>query len=98
MRPTQSSPLAGGRLPGERGSMLLTAMLFSIGIALVLGSYLALSLTSLKVAHRTYFANDAANLAEAHCSVGARRHGHGHEDDQCEDDPAWWCWCHEGGG
>jgi hypothetical protein len=45
--------------------MPLTAMLFSIGIAIVLGSYLALSLTSLKVAHRTYFANDAANLAEA---------------------------------
>jgi hypothetical protein len=45
--------------------MLLTAMLFAVGIALVLGSYLALSRTSLKVAHRAFFANDAANLAEA---------------------------------
>jgi hypothetical protein len=45
--------------------MLLTAMLFATGIALVLGSYLALSRTTLKVAHRTFFANDAANLAEA---------------------------------
>ena len=45
--------------------MLLTAMLFATGLALVLGSYLALSRTSLKVAHRTFFANDAANLAEA---------------------------------
>jgi hypothetical protein len=53
------------RLAGERGSMLLTAMLFAVGIAMVLGSYLALSRTSLKVAHRTFFANDAANLAEA---------------------------------
>lgn len=53
------------RHAGERGSMLLTAMLFAAGIAIVLGSYLALSRTSLKVAHRTFFANDAANLAEA---------------------------------
>lgn len=45
--------------------MLLTAMLFATGLALVLGSYLALSRTSLKMAHRTFFANDAANLAEA---------------------------------
>lgn len=45
--------------------MLLTAMLFSIGIAIVLGTYLNLSRTTLKVAHRTFFANDAANLAEA---------------------------------
>ena len=52
-------------LTGERGSMLLTAMLFSIGMAIVLGTYLNLSRTTLKVAHRTFFANDAANLAEA---------------------------------
>lgn len=45
--------------------MLLTAMLFAVGIAIVLGSYLTLSRTTLKVAHRTFFANDAANLAEA---------------------------------
>jgi hypothetical protein len=50
---------------GERGSMLIAAMLFAIAIALVLGSYLTLSRTSLKVAQRTFFANDAANLAEA---------------------------------
>ena len=58
-------PFAARRLSGERGSMLLTAMLFAAGIAIVLGSYLTLSRTSLKVAHRTFFANDAANLAEA---------------------------------
>ncbi len=58
-------PPAPCRLNRERGSMLLTAMLFSIGIAIVLGSYLNLSRTTLKVAHRTFFANDAANLAEA---------------------------------
>ena len=53
------------RFSGERGSMLLTAMLFAAGIAIVLGSYLTLSRTSLKVAHRTFFAKDASNLAEA---------------------------------
>ena len=58
-------PPAARRLTGERGSMLLTAMLFAAGIAIVLGSYLTLSRTSLKVAHRTFFASDAANLAEA---------------------------------
>jgi hypothetical protein len=53
------------RITSERGSMLLTAMLFAVGMAMVLGSYLTLSRTSLKVAHRTFFANDAVNLAEA---------------------------------
>jgi hypothetical protein len=45
--------------------VLLTALLLAAGLALVLGSYLALSRTALKVAHRTFFASDAANLAEA---------------------------------
>lgn len=53
------------RFGRERGGMLITAMLFAIGIALVLGTYLNLSRTALKVAHRAFFANDAANLAEA---------------------------------
>jgi hypothetical protein len=59
------TPSTVRRRTGERGSMLLTAMLFAIGLAIVLGSYLTLSRTTLKVAHRTFFANDAANLAEA---------------------------------
>lgn len=45
--------------------MLLTAMLLATGLAIVLGTYLTLSQTSLKVARRTFFANDAVNLAEA---------------------------------
>jgi hypothetical protein len=52
-------------LTSERGSLLLAALLFAIGLAIVLGSYLALGRTTLKVAHRSYFANDATNLAEA---------------------------------
>ena len=65
MRCRPPVPSMARSLTGERGSMLLTAMLFSIGIAIVLGTYLNLSRTTLKVAHRTFFANDAANLAEA---------------------------------
>lgn len=64
MTPRAPNP-SRSRRGEERGSMLLTAMLFAVGIALVLGSYLSLSRTSLKVAHRAFFANDAANLAEA---------------------------------
>ncbi len=58
-------PVPIRRLTGERGSMLITAMLLCAGIAIVLGSYLSLSRTTLKVAHRTFFSNDAVNLAEA---------------------------------
>ncbi len=65
MSPSPASPCMAHRLPSERGSMLLTAMLFATGIALVLGTHLTLSRTSLKVAHRAFFANDATNLAEA---------------------------------
>jgi hypothetical protein len=52
-------------LAAERGSMLLSAMLFAIGLAMVLGTYLTLGRTTLKVAHRSFFANDATNLTEA---------------------------------
>lgn len=65
MRALPPDPSADRRITSDRGSMLLTAMLFAVGMAIVLGSYLTLSRTSLKVAHRTFFANDAANLAEA---------------------------------
>ena len=65
MHPRLSAFHPARRFVDERGSMLLAAMLFATGIAIVLGSYLTLSRTSLKVAHRTFFANDAANLAEA---------------------------------
>jgi len=53
------------RLSDERGSLLLTAMLFAVGLAIVLGSYLSLSRTTLKLAYRISFAQDATNLAEA---------------------------------
>lgn len=65
MRPAPPVPPGFRRCTGERASMLITAMLFAVGLAVVLGTYLNLSRTTLKVAHRTFFANDAANLAEA---------------------------------
>ncbi|MDO8541644.1 MAG: hypothetical protein Q7S40_14500 [Opitutaceae bacterium] len=45
--------------------MLLVAILLVTVIAIGLVGYLSLSRTSAKLAHRTFFANDAANLAEA---------------------------------
>ncbi len=51
-------------MSGEKGSMLLTALLFALGLAIALSSFLVLTRTTLKASHRTYFANDASNLAE----------------------------------
>lgn len=53
------------RINGERGSLLLVALLFAAAITLVLASYLQLGRTSMQVAHRAFFINDAINLAEA---------------------------------
>lgn len=50
---------------GERGSLLITAMLLAAIIGVALVSYLSLGRTTLKLSHRTFFANDAGNLAEA---------------------------------
>lgn len=48
-----------------RGSVLVTALIFAIIIAITLVGYIQLSTNSLKLAHRTYFADAANNLAEA---------------------------------
>jgi len=47
-----------------RGSILITALLFAVIIAIALTSYIKLSTTSLRLAHRTFFADAANNLAE----------------------------------
>jgi hypothetical protein len=65
MAPAASTSPADRRLADQRGSFLIIAMVFAAAISIVLTSYLALGRTSLKLAHRSYFANDAANLAEA---------------------------------
>ena len=49
----------------SRGSVLVTAMILAAVLGFSLVSYLALSRTALKLAHRTLFINDANNLAEA---------------------------------
>ena len=68
MKPRLPSPLALRlrQLHREkiRGSVLLTSMIFAIILALILVSGLKLSLSSLALAHRTYFADVAANLCE----------------------------------
>lgn len=48
----------------QRGSVLITAMIFSLIIAITLVSYIKLSTNSLKLAHRTFFADAANNIAE----------------------------------
>ena len=56
---------ARSRFASERGSLLLTALLFSLGLAIILGSYFALGRTTLLLAQRTAYAGDATSLAEA---------------------------------
>jgi Tfp pilus assembly protein PilX len=53
------------RSRAARGSILITALIFSIIIAITLLSYIRLSSNSLKLAHRTFFADAVTNLAEA---------------------------------
>ena len=53
------------RFSDQRGSLLLVAMLVAAAIAIGLVGYLNVGRTSLKLAHRTFFAHDASSLAEA---------------------------------
>ena len=66
MRPSPALCFASHRrFTGERGSLLITAMLLAAIIGVALVSYLSLGRTTLKLSHRTFFSNDATNLAEA---------------------------------
>ena len=51
-------------LHSQRGSALLVALIFSIALAASVGSYLSLTLTSLKASNRSYHATAAMNVAE----------------------------------
>lgn len=62
---SSSSVSPSRRSTRERGSLLITAMLLAAIIGVALVSYLGLGHTMLKLSHRTFFANDAGNLAEA---------------------------------
>src|SRR5687768_4673716 len=50
---------------GERGSVLLVAILFCALIAISLGSYVALNTHSLKMANRSFYLSEAMNMAES---------------------------------
>lgn len=56
---------AGRRFPSNHGSVLITALIFSIIIGITLVGYIRLSNNSLKLAHRTFFADAANNIAES---------------------------------
>lgn len=62
---SQSRRESPSRSPTFRGSLLITAMLLASVLGLGIAGYLHLSRNSLKMAQRTFFANDANNLAEA---------------------------------
>lgn len=53
----------------RRGSLLIVAMLFSAIIAIGLTSYLTMANNALKLAQRSFLANDAMNLAESGVEV-----------------------------
>lgn len=48
----------------ERGAVLIVAMLLAAIIAIALGTYINLSLNSVRLADRTFYANAAMNLLE----------------------------------
>jgi hypothetical protein len=47
-----------------RGSILIVAMIFSVVIAISLGSFINLGLTNMRLSNRAFYANAAVNLAE----------------------------------
>jgi Tfp pilus assembly protein PilX len=49
----------------QRGSVLIVTLIFAAGVALSLGSFLALTLNSAKLSRQSFQANGALNLAEA---------------------------------
>ena len=59
------SPDCFGHRRATRGSALITGLIFSIIIAITLTSYIKMSTNSLRLSHRTFFADSVSNLAEA---------------------------------
>ncbi len=64
-----SSPARASRRPAtpdaQRGSVLLIALVLSLGVAVALGSYLQLGRNTLEISNRALYSNVATNLAEA---------------------------------
>ncbi|HEX9782222.1 MAG TPA: collagen-binding domain-containing protein [Opitutaceae bacterium] len=54
----------------KKGSILLVAILLGTGIALALGSFITLSVSSLKLSNRSLHSNSVLNLAEAAVEEG----------------------------
>jgi hypothetical protein len=52
------------RLSSRRGSVLIVALLLAGGVALCIGSYIAIARTNLNLSHRAFYNNAAMNLAE----------------------------------
>ncbi|HEX2852099.1 MAG TPA: hypothetical protein VHO24_02590 [Opitutaceae bacterium] len=64
MKTRPASFIESRRRQPTRGSVLITSLIFALIIAITLVSYLKLATQSLKLSHRTFFADAADNLAE----------------------------------
>src|SRR3954469_3372011 len=54
----------------QRGSVLLVAMILTVAIALAIGSYFSLTLSSLNMSNRSYHYSAAMNVAETGLEEG----------------------------
>jgi hypothetical protein len=72
----------------QRGSVLVVALLFSMIIAIALGSYIGLGRTTLEIANRAYYNNVAMNLAETGLENGLYSFNRYRADDAT----AWTSW------
>lgn len=89
--PRRRSGFLRGRNP--RGSVLVVALLFAALIALALGSYLNLNLSSARLAHRSFQQHAAFNLAEA----GAEEALWSFNQSALKSPEAWNDWTRDGG-
>lgn len=80
----------------RRGSVLIVALLVAALIAMVLGSYLNLNLSSTRLARRTFYGYAALNLAEAGTEEGVWSFNHATTDDD-DDNDAWENWTKRNG-
>jgi hypothetical protein len=63
-RPSRPVVRPQHRAPAARGSVLITALIFSAIIAISLTTYIQIALTAAKLANRSFYQNAALNLAE----------------------------------
>lgn len=61
----------------KRGSVLLVSVIFGTGLALAMGSFVAIALNSARLSRQAFYANGALNLAEAGLEQALYEMNHG---------------------